>query len=75
MLCSDCAAGEKGRGLQESTLYTMQFVLSTPVEKLYTFQLTEPVLAEFEIVMREYMRCHVSHEFKSLKVLESLNIS
>ncbi len=72
MLCADCAAGEKGLVLQESTLYTMQFVLSTPVEKLYTFQLTEPVLAEFEAVMREYMRCHVSHEFKSLKVLESL---
>ena len=70
MLCAKCAAGEKGRALQESTLYTMQFVLSTPVEKLYTFQLTEPVLAELTDVIREYSRCHVSHEFKSLKVLE-----
>ncbi|MCC8168472.1 MAG: DNA repair protein RecO C-terminal domain-containing protein, partial [Clostridiales bacterium] len=71
-LCTECAAGEGGMHLKESTLYAMQFILLSPIEKLYTFQLTEPVLCELEAAMREYMACHVSHDFKSLKVIETL---
>ena len=33
--------------LEDSTIYTWEYVLASPVEKLYTFTVTEKVLEEF----------------------------
>lgn len=72
MLCASCAgAGAASyRALLESTVYAMQFVISSPVEKLYTFSVSPEVLAELMRAMREFFARHIRHAFRSLAVLE-----
>lgn len=58
--------------VQGATVYTMQFVLSTPVEKLYSFTVREEVLMEFKTLMDRYRKSYIDHKFKSLELLEIL---
>lgn len=58
------------RRVEESTLYTMQYIISSTVEKLYTFTVSEQVLKELQAVLKEYLGIYAAHTFKSLKILE-----
>lgn len=65
--------GAPGDGkLSESAAYTLEFIASTPVEKLYTFTVAQSVLAELEDVAEKYRERIWGHHFKSLEMLESL---
>lgn len=55
--------------LEESAMYTMQYIISADITKLYTFSVSGKVLAELQRVMQEYLRTYVGHAFKSLKIL------
>lgn len=55
-----------GITLSETTVYTMQRILSSPVEKLYTFTVGDKILAELEQVVGRYFKVHTDREFKSL---------
>lgn len=68
MFCEECAKQVQGRKILDSTRYTLQFVISTPVEKLYSFTVSDEVLEELKSIMREYMSFYVRHEFKSLQI-------
>ncbi len=68
MFCEECAKQVQGRKILDSTRYTLQFVISTPVEKLYSFTVSDEVLEELKSIMREYMSFYVHHEFKSLQI-------
>lgn len=85
LLCEECqsragspvsfskTAAEKRNAvwrLEESTIYTMQYIISSTVEKLYTFTVSAQVLQELQQVMEAYMEVYVAHSFKSLKILE-----
>jgi DNA repair protein RecO (recombination protein O) len=74
LLCGECVkkAG-KVVPLSESTIYTIQYVLSETVNKLYTFQLKEEVWQEFDEVVAQYFSHHVEKKFKSLEILASLS--
>ena len=61
-----------GRELEESTVYCLQYIASSSVEKLYTFVVTDSVLKELKQVAAEYMKRFVGREFKSLEVLQTL---
>lgn len=54
-----------------STIYTMQFILVTPIEKLYTFTVNKIVLKELKKIMKDYVKVMVDRPFKSLEALES----
>lgn len=71
ILCADCKREAVDSILiEESTLYTMQYVISSRIEKLYTFTLSEKVLAELQKIMKAYLEKYVGHSFKSLKILD-----
>lgn len=53
----------------ESTLYTLSYIVNTPVEKLYTFIVTKDVLAQLERIAEEYRRRFIDRKFKSLEIL------
>lgn len=72
VFCESCMAPEDAEPIQESTLYAMQFIIATPVEKLYTFRLSEGILTELEGIMKKYMDYYVHHTFRSLGVWENL---
>lgn len=69
--CEACQKNAAGcESIDADTLYTMQYVISSPVEKLYSFTVSECVLSRLERLMREYKAAYVNHSFKSAKVLE-----
>ena len=72
IVCSECSGDViDGMILDNSTLYSMQYIESTPVVKLYTFTVAENVLAELEKWYR-LMEVYVDRRFKSLEILETL---
>lgn len=59
-------------GLDPSTVYTLRYIAESPIEKLYTFTVTDGVLEELKAVSDRYMKRFVGHDFKSLDVLKTL---
>ncbi len=73
LLCADCQAGHPDSlPVSDSAVYTMQFILATPIEKLYTFTVAEDVLEELRQVMGHYYDMYVDAKFKSLEMLEGM---
>lgn len=70
VLCEECGGGEGAIRIDESVLYTMQYILSVELKKLYTFTVTESVLIVLEKMRNSYWHSYIHHEFKSLKILE-----
>ena len=70
MLCSACGALHGGIPVDASTLYTMQYIVSSPLERLYSFQVTEEVLTCLERIMNEYMDRYIDRDFHSLELLD-----
>ena len=60
------------RSVSASTLYTMQYILSTPIESLYTFTVTEEVLWQLKKVLKQFQTVHIDRRFQSLEMLEEL---
>jgi len=57
---------------EESTVYALNYIEKSPVEKLYTFTVNEAVLKELKEISGKYRRRFMDKEFKSLEILESL---
>ena len=73
MICEDCRAKAKdGLIMHPSTVYAMQFILSTEVEKLYTFTVSKEVLAELRMIMDRWRERYLDKTMKSLEILESV---
>ena len=72
MLCGACGALHGGIPVDASTLYTMQYIVSSPAERLYSFQVTEEVLRCLEWILNEYMDCYIDRDFHSLELLGML---
>ncbi len=58
--------------LEQSTVYALEYIVSSSVEKLYTFTVTPQVLAQLQQEAQWYCRKIIGHEFKSLEILKSL---
>lgn len=71
-LCKECGKTEGAFAIQLSTIYAMQYIITSPIEKLYTFQLSEAVLLELERIMKSYMEQYIDKKFKTLKILAEL---
>lgn len=71
VVCQGCAKQLPGTiPIVESTLYTLQYIVSQPVTRLYHFQVTPEVLNELKRVSADYQRMHVNHSFKALSFLD-----
>ena len=71
ILCAECRnEAPDAVELNESTVYTMQYVILARIEKLYTFSVSGQVLEELTRLLRSYFGVYVGHAFKSLKILE-----
>ncbi len=58
----------------EATRYTVNFIVNTPVEKLYTFKVSDAVLKELSVLCERCGKRNSDHRFKSLETLDSLFI-
>jgi len=70
VLCKNCLNKQGIIIIDSSVLYTMQYIISSTIEKLYTFKVSEEVLNSLEKIMKEYMNVYLGKQFKSLQVLE-----
>lgn len=69
LLCRKCCLQHKTIAVSPSTIYTLQYIAATPIEKLYTFRVSEQVENELSMVLKEYLAFHLQVEFKSLEML------
>ena len=58
--------------LTESTGYALNYIVESPVERLYTFRVSEEVLGELRMASTFYRDRFMDREFKSLEILQSL---
>lgn len=62
----------KDRELSSSAVYALEYIANSSLEKLYTFTVTEEVLAELSSVAEEYCKKYLRRDFKSLEILKTL---
>lgn len=71
LLCLNCS---KKHGdyikVSGSTIYTMQYIITSSVEKLYTFTVSKEVLNELRLCLKEFCKVYIDKEFKSLEMLK-----
>lgn len=71
VLCSKCHFGDRRYVIIDtSTLYALQFIVTAPLTKLFTFTVKEEVLSTMEEIVTPYLKRIVDKEFKSLEFLE-----
>ncbi len=64
--------GMPAEKLDPATRYAIEFIVCTPVERLYTFTVREEVLSELERAAGKYRKDCLPGNFHSLEVLQSL---
>ncbi len=69
-LCSRCGTLGTAVPLDRSTLYAMQYIITSDIEKLYTFALAPQVLENLEKIMDDYFAVYVERSFHALQILE-----
>ncbi len=67
--------GECFRNLSSTGAYALDFIINTPVERLFTFVLSEKALAELLEAEEENKIRYINKTFKSEEVLNSINIT
>ena len=71
LVCEECKTiATDGICMNSSTLYALQYVVSSTIEKLYTFTVSDEVLKQLKRIMKQYMGMYVDKRFKSLEILE-----
>ena len=74
VVCGACK--EKVReviSINPSTLYTLQYVVCTPIGKLFSFTVSEEVLQELKMVMARCMHMYIDQKMNSLDILEAFS--
>jgi DNA repair protein RecO (recombination protein O) len=73
IVCKNCMKAEHmAMRISNSTLYAMQFIISSPIEKLFTFKVSDEVLSELRTILKKYIKMYIDKEFKSLPILDSI---
>ena len=62
----------EGTEWKESTVYTLNYIEKSPVEKLYTFTVAREILEELKHISEIYRKRFMDREMKSLSILEGL---
>jgi DNA repair protein RecO (recombination protein O) len=70
VLCDHCRGNQSGDYLDDASIYTLQYIIASPVEKLYTFTVTEEVFEKVSRIVRKYMKQYVEKDFKTLLFLQ-----
>ncbi len=60
--------------VSDSAKYAIGFIVNTPVEKLYTFAVSEEVLAELAKISARYLDRIIDRKFKSIDLLDTLGV-
>ena len=73
MICNECKLTAKDLlEISPATVYTLQHIVRSPVEKLNTFLLAEEYKNELRKVAEQYMEQYAKGEYHSLEMLKLL---
>ncbi len=59
------------KSLSQDTLYTIDYVVKSGLDRLYTFVVSDEVLKELAVCVVEYRKRYMGHEFHSLEILNA----
>lgn len=62
------------RDWNESTLYALDFIVNTPVNKLYTFKVSGQVLEEMILITSIYRKSFIDKKLNSLEMLSTFEM-
>lgn len=57
------------KSYQESTQYAVSYIVNSPVERLYTFKVTDSVLGELSEIAEDFRHRFIDRKLKSLDIL------
>ncbi len=63
-----------GKDLNESTKFAVEYIVDTPVEKLYTFAVSDVVLGELTELSEMYRNRFIDRKFKSIDLLGNVGV-
>ncbi len=69
-VCRNCFSQIAAEPLLTSSLYALQYVTSSPIEKLFTFRVSEEVEENLKRIMKGLMKRSLDRPLKSLAFLE-----
>ncbi len=73
MLCDECRGVAKDViDINQSTLYALQYIVYADISRLYTFTVSNEVMAELKMVMARCMHAYVERRMNSLEILDTL---
>lgn len=73
MVLSGEFPGMPGEGeWEDSTRYAVSYIMNSGIEKLYTFTVTPPVLAQLKAIADDYRTRYTDRQFKSLEIVDHL---
>lgn len=71
ILCDSCRRTGLGSFyIQAATVYTLQYIAASSIEKLFTFRVSDEVLEELAKLNERYMELYIDKKFRSLKMFE-----
>ncbi|GKX31034.1 DNA repair protein RecO [Vallitalea longa] len=73
IICKICSNQQKSvMKISNNTIYTMRYILSISIDKLYSFNVNEGIKYELTMIMKKFIEYHLNHKFKSLDFLLEL---
>lgn len=57
---------------EESTDYAVNYIMTSSIEKLYTFTVTDTVLRQLKQIADDYRTRYIDRQFKSLEIVDNL---
>ena len=59
-------------GLSETAMYTIDYIMKTYAERLYSFAVKDEILEELEVFCKKICKMLIDKDFKSLEILENI---
>jgi DNA repair protein RecO (recombination protein O) len=73
LVCPNCGKmNSQNIKMSDSTIYTMQYIITSTIERLYTFTVSDEVLMELKKCMDSYREYNIDRKIKSLELLNRL---
>lgn len=74
LVCSACKENYPYRtDLHPSTVYTLQYIISSEMGRLFAFAVSDEVLSELSVLVQGLCRKYMDREFRSLEILETIS--